>query len=118
VSNVPSSRKAQKLKQDHIKEKEEQRVRDFGRIMGTPEGRRFIFDLIDRRCGVFSASFTGNSETYLREGKRAVGIEIMTDAQAKFSDDYVLMISEAFSFKKRDDLIEEAAKDAAKGDTE
>lgn len=118
MSNVASSKKAQKLKKDHLKEKEEQRLRDFGCIMDTPEGRRFVFDLIDRRCGVFSPSYTGNSETYLREGKRAVGIELMQESQEKFSNQYVLMISEAFSLKRRDDLIEEAAKDAAEGEAE
>lgn len=118
MSNVPSSRKAQKLKGEHRQDKEEQRTRDLGRILDTPEGRRFVFDLIDRRCGVFSPSFTGNSETFLREGMRKVGIQVMQEAQEKFKDQYVLMISEAFSLQKRDEIVDEAARSAAQGDEE
>jgi hypothetical protein len=115
VSNarLSGSRSAQKTLRDHKKFKEEQKIRDLGVVLSTPEGRRFMFTLIDEDCGVFSSSYTGNSETYLKEGKRHVGIQKMVEVQTHFKDRYVEMISEAFSLKKRDDLVVEAAKQEA-----
>lgn len=116
--NVAGSKKAQAELKDHRKFKEDQRARDLGWIMQHPEGRRFIFDLLDRRCLLFSASYTGNSETYLREGRRAVAIDITREVQKQYPNEYVLMITEAFSTMKRDALVEEGAARVAQGDDE
>lgn len=116
MSELSSSPKGQRALKQHEKAKEQQRVADMKWIMSDPRGRRFMFALLDQRCIVFSRSYTGSSETYLREGRRAVGIELMEELQEKFSDQYVTMVGEAFHIKKHDDLVVEAAKEIAKGD--
>jgi hypothetical protein len=118
VSNVAGSRQAQRELDRHRKDKEAQTLRDLRWVMSTAQGRRFMFDLIDQRCLVFSPSYTGNSETYLREGRRIVGIEVMREVQKECAAEYVQMMSEAFNLKKRDDLVEAAAQTIAEGDDE
>lgn len=116
--SVAGSKSAQRELRDHKNLQERQRKSDLGWVMSTPQGRRFIFDLIERRCGVFSASYTGNSETYLKEGKRLVGIDLMEEVQQEFSNEYVQMTSEAFHGKRRDALAEAVAnKIASEEDT-
>lgn len=66
----------------------------FRDVMGTPSGRRVLWSVIDGRCGTFGASYTGNSETFFREGRRAVGIELMADLQSLVPDLFIKMLSE------------------------
>lgn len=109
MSNVPSSRKAQKTIVQHKQDLDRMYVSDLGAVLAMPEGRRLIFSVIDAKCGTFGASYTGNSETFLREGKRAVGISLMQEIQTLFPKLYVEMLSEQFNLKQREQLIEAAA---------
>jgi hypothetical protein len=118
MSQIQNSKRAQQQLGEHRNLQERQRIRDLGEVMSTPTGRRFLFTLIDKDCRVFSPSYTGNSETFLNEGMRKVGIEKMKEAQEHHKDLYILMITEAFSGQKRDALVEEAAKVTAQGDEE
>ena len=55
----------------------EERCReDLERVLLLPEGRRCLWYLMDR-SHVFRSSFTGNSETFFREGERNVGLFIL-----------------------------------------
>lgn len=45
-------------------------------ISDTPQGREFLWWLFEI-CGVFTTSYTGNSDTYFNEGRRAVGNEVL-----------------------------------------
>lgn len=64
--------------------KEQKRVRlqleqeDLRAVMRTVEGRRFIRAQL-ARCGVWRTSFTGNSETFFREGQRNIGLMLLDD---------------------------------------
>lgn len=46
------------------------------RVFFTPDGARVLHALLDE-CNIFGTSFTGNSNTFFLEGKRAVGLWIM-----------------------------------------
>jgi hypothetical protein len=50
--------------------------RDLEALLDNPAGRRVLMRLIDG-TGVFLRSFTGNSETFYREGRRAVGLDLV-----------------------------------------
>ena len=45
-------------------------------IADTQHGREFLWWLFEL-CGVFGTSYTGNSDTYFNEGRRAVGNEVL-----------------------------------------
>jgi len=45
-------------------------------IADTAQGREFLWWLFEI-CGVFTTSYTGNSDTYFNEGRRAIGNEVL-----------------------------------------
>lgn len=65
-------------------------------LITTPAGRAWLYELIEF-CGVFRTSFTGNSETFAREGQRNVGLKIMADIQRDHEEAYITMCREAKS---------------------
>lgn len=113
---IQTSRKAQRELRSRKDDLETIRIGDLKFILSEAAGRRFVFDLIDRRCLVFSPSYTGNSETYLREGMRKVGIEMMQEVQKLFPEQYVKMINEQFNLQRQNALVEEGAKRLAAED--
>lgn len=113
---IQTSRKAQRELRTRKDDLEKIRVADLGEVLRLPAGRRFVFDLIDRRCLVFSPSYTGNSETYLREGQRKVGIDLMQEVQKLYPEQYVAMINEQFNLQRQNAMIEEGAKALAAED--
>lgn len=115
---MQSNKAAQKTLRGRRDTLEVIRTRDLGAVLSTVEGRRFLFDMIDRRCMVFSQSYTGNSETYLREGQRKVGIDLMVEIQKLYPNQYVMMLQEQFNLQKQDRLTEEAAKAIAEDSNE
>ena len=93
--------------EDHVasktqdaKAREAQRRMGLAKIMGSPEGRAWMYDLLEF-CGVFRTSFTGNSETFMREGQRNVGLKIMGDIEREHDQAYVQMCREAKSSGSR-----------------
>ena len=66
---------------------------DFGWLMGSKRGRRIMWRLLER-TGVFRSSFTGNSETYFREGQRNVGLMLMAQIHEVCPDQYAVMLKE------------------------
>lgn len=71
----------------------ELKVNDFKWLMGSKRGRRIVSRLLDE-TGVFRTSFTGNSETFFREGQRNVGLGLMALINDNCGDQYVLMLNE------------------------
>ena len=61
---------AQKLKDESL-------LRSYKILMNTVDGKAVLWDILSA-CGVFQLSFTGNSRTYFNEGKRQVGLYLMT----------------------------------------
>jgi hypothetical protein len=56
---------------------QKQFLKDLNEIMLTPLGRR-VFSYLIEFCGQNQTSFTGNSDTYRREGQRNVALMLIT----------------------------------------
>ncbi len=77
---------ARKLERDQEKA-------DFAWLMSDRRGRRFIWRMLET-TGVYRSSFTGNSETFFREGARNVGLKLISDIHEFAPDAYPLMLEE------------------------
>jgi len=66
---------------------------DWVWILGNPRGRRIMNALLDY-CGVYRSSYTGNSETFFREGSRNVGLKILSQIQTNAPEHYIMMLKE------------------------
>ncbi len=86
-----NSRKAQLFAQ--------QEAEDFKWIVSNKRGRRFIWRLLDQ-AGVFRSSFTGNSETFFREGQRNLGLRVLGLIHEHAPETYAQMLGE----KREQDL--------------
>jgi hypothetical protein len=82
--------KDRKRKDERLRDIE---LADVKKIMGSYEGRRFMWRLLDR-AGVFRTSFTGNSTTFFNEGMRNIGLIVLADVMAACADQYVVMMNE------------------------
>lgn len=54
--------------------------KDFLEMIATPAGKRYLRRVI-ATCGVFQTTYTGNSETFFKEGRRSVGLELLDDVR-------------------------------------
>lgn len=54
----------------------EQHLADMKAILSTPEGRR-VWTWFAEQAGLNRSSFTGNSETFFREGGRNLGLIVL-----------------------------------------
>lgn len=66
---------------------------DLKWLMADKRGRRFMWRLLER-TGIYRSSFTGNSETFFREGERNVGLAVMADLMDFCPERYAQMIKE------------------------
>lgn len=82
------------------KEQEKRRSReidDLQKVLRSPEGRRFVWRVLSE-AGVFKASFSLNSmQTSFNEGKRDVGIWLMSDVDRAEPNAYAQMQREYYS---------------------
>ena len=67
---------------------------DWKWLMSSTQGRRIVWRLMDK-AGVYRTSFTGNSETFFKEGMRNMGLFIVAEIQAHSPDSYALMLTES-----------------------
>ena len=70
-----------------------QGAEDFKWLMSDKRGRRFIWGLL-AKTGVFKSSFTGDSETFFREGARNIGLMLMDAINEHCPDKYAKMAME------------------------
>ncbi|THF64320.1 Bbp19 family protein [Pseudothauera rhizosphaerae] len=75
---------------------------DFEWLMNDKRGRRIVWRLLER-TGVFRSSFTGNSETFFREGERNVGLLLMAMIHESAPEQYATMLEEAKHGSGNDD---------------
>ncbi len=71
----------------------EQEIADFKWLMSDKRGRRVVWRLLEK-TGLYRSSFTGNSETFFREGARNVGLAYMALINEHCADKYNLMVTE------------------------
>jgi hypothetical protein len=61
--------------------------------MSDPRGRRVMWGLLET-AGIYRSSFTGNSETFFREGQRVVGLTYLKKMVEHCPEKYALMTKE------------------------
>lgn len=83
-------------------EREKQTRNDLRAVLATQAGRRFLFRLLDEVCKVNSVSFTGNSQTFYLEGRRSVGVELMTLIQETAPDAWLQALNEEMSIRVKE----------------
>ncbi len=66
---------------------------DWVWLMSGKRGRRIVWRLLGL-TGVFRSSFTGNSETYFREGMRNIGLIVMARINESCPEQYANMVKE------------------------
>ena len=71
----------------------EQEIADFKWLMSDKRGRRLVWGLLER-TGVYRISFTGNSETFFREGERNIGLYYVALINEHCPEKYNLMVME------------------------
>lgn len=71
----------------------DQEKADFAWLMSDKRGRRFIWRMLEA-TGVYRSSFTGNSETFFREGARNVGLQLISNIHEFTPDVYTTMLEE------------------------
>ena len=71
---------------------------DFKWLMGNKRGRRIVWRLLEH-TGVYRRSFTGNSETFFREGMRNVGLALLDQVHTITPDQFAVMLKEQKEFK-------------------
>lgn len=69
------------------------KVSDWKWLMSQARGRRLVWRLLEE-TGQGRSSFTGNSETFFREGERNVGLKITAILGQHCVDDYAKMLVE------------------------
>ena len=66
---------------------------DIKWLMSSPRGRRIVWRILGI-TGIYRSSFTGNSETFFREGGRSIGLQVLGWVNAHAVDRYVAMLQE------------------------
>jgi hypothetical protein len=70
-----------------------QELDDIRWLMGHKQGRRFVTRLLDK-AGVYRTSFTGNSETFFREGMRNLGLFVLGEVMDVTPENFAKMLEE------------------------
>ncbi|HLT01104.1 MAG TPA: hypothetical protein VK001_02955 [Geminicoccaceae bacterium] len=90
---------------EHLRRREAKRAEeaaaDLREVLSTEGGRRFVWRLLGD-SGIFRTSFTGNSETFFREGERNVGLKVFNAIHQVCPDLYLVMQREAAERAERD----------------
>lgn len=84
-------REALRLREEQKRRRDED---DFKWLMSDKRGRRVMWRLL-AETGLYKTSFTGNSETFFREGARNVGLKLMAQIHELTPDAYGLMLKES-----------------------
>jgi hypothetical protein len=87
--------------QERARERRERRTRiasdleaeDFKWLMSDKRGRRIVHSWLTK-AGVWRSSFTGNSETFFREGQRNVGLMLLDQINSYCPERYATMLKE------------------------
>lgn len=88
-----------------------QSVADFRAVVATPEGRRFVWELLSP---AFLASFTGDPlTTAYNEGRRGVANELLARLNDHAPDALVAMLTAAAQARAADEAEDRAAQENA-----
>ena len=106
--NVASPKQIKQDKQEEAR-KQRERLGDLKTVMSTPEGRRVIWDIVNRLCHADATSVQGNSgsEVFFREGERNVGRRLKGDCYLVAFPEWQKMEKEYIDRLKLEELIGE-----------
>lgn len=86
----------QQAKSRRFKEKEE-----LKQLLSTYAGRNFVWRIL-AECGIYQSSFTGTAETtFFKEGKRQIGIWLLSEIHSADPTAYARMQTEAIERGER-----------------
>ena len=91
-----------KEKEDARRLAREQEEEDLRWLMSTKQGRRVAHQILSM-TGMFRSSYTGNSETFFREGMRNVGLILTNSLHTLTPSEYLLMLEEAQNARPSDE---------------
>lgn len=79
-----------------LQRRKEQQDTDLRVAMSSVEGRRLIWRILDEIAGVTEPSYTAGDthETARREGRRSVGLDLLTEVQRIEPSRFVQMMNE------------------------
>jgi hypothetical protein len=112
--------------QEDYQNKERTRLRDLKNLrdarllslMSNKDFRGFIYDLIfsdfSEGCNVMGQSHTGNSQTFYNEGIRSLGIHLVNELQRVAPDNYIVMLAERLTVKKKEEEVKQAVLSTSK----
>lgn len=92
--DVSTQRKAQADAEAKLKRLAEVDREDLRWLMGTKRGRRIVWRQMLAPCGIYRLSYTGNSDTYFREGQRSIGLTTVARLHETCPELYHLMQQE------------------------
>ena len=95
------------------KRQQKQLASDVRAMLEHAPSRRILCHLLDM-TGMFTTSFTGNSETFFREGKRSVGLYLMNLINSHDPNAFIRLLQEAENH--RHELATKATEDASDED--
>ena len=90
----PLDTEAGTTRNDAVRLARQVEANDWKWLMCSNQGRRIVWRLLDQ-AGVYRTSFTGNSETFFKEGMRNMGLIIVGAIQAHSPEAYALMLTES-----------------------
>lgn len=97
MSHDPTDLRAQERSQAekarlerHARQEERE---DVKWLMKSRQGRRIVWRLLEK-AGVFRSSFTGDNETFFREGMRNVGLMLVAQVNDACPEQYTTMVQE------------------------
>lgn len=76
------------------KAREARRIEGLRKLVADPDMRLWLWDLL-AKCGVYKTSFTGNSETFFREGSRNIGLQLQADIMKYTPEAFITMMKES-----------------------
>lgn len=89
----------------------QQSLRDFRAVVATPEGRRFVWELLGP---AFLASFTGDPlTTAYNEGRRGAANELLARLNDHAPDAFVAMLTTATQARAADEAEDRVAQETA-----
>lgn len=73
-----------------------QRAADLRAVMGTPQGQRFLFGIIEQDCNAFGGSFVAGAADVsdFNEGARSIGVGLMLEIQGTAPEQYAAMVAD------------------------
>ncbi len=97
MSELTAEQRAEAAEQRKADQLERER-RNRLAVMATPQGREFVFEILDHVCGLYSQSYAGadTHATAFAEGQRSVGLHLQQVLQRECPEQYSRMMVEAF----------------------